>query len=148
LQEYEFDIKHKSGSCHPDADCLSRSLPNDATTEDTSSNEYDEDNIPVHNEFSPSRTTIDTSISQINAVQTRAQKAALNNSPSTSTLCPPTITSTILSPITTSVEPHIPSLIPGFDYTKIPQGQETDPIAQQRISEMQQYPNTHSAFVV
>ncbi|CAF1579968.1 unnamed protein product, partial [Didymodactylos carnosus] len=37
LQEYEFDIKHKGGSCHLDADCLSRSLPNDATTEDTSS---------------------------------------------------------------------------------------------------------------
>jgi hypothetical protein len=54
LQEYEFDIVHKRGSCHLDARCLSRSVRSDHISDDVNRDEYDEDNIPAHNEFRPS----------------------------------------------------------------------------------------------
>jgi transposase InsO family protein len=142
LQEYDFDIKHKSGSCHLDADCLSRSIsPNDAT-ENHSINEHDEDNIPIHNEFRPIFQLNKTDISQINVVQTRAQKAALDDFSSTSAVtskCQPT---TILAD---SSDPPPPL---GFDYTKISQEQSTDPTVQRRIREIQQHPNNYPSFVV
>jgi transposase InsO family protein len=140
LQEYEFDIVHKSGSCHLDADCLSRSVSPDNLTEDISYDENDEDNIPAHNEFRPLLTSNDLKTSRNNAVQTRGQKAALNNmsSPSTSK---PQITTT---PIECSSSPSKP----GFDYMQIPQQQLTDPLIQQQIGEIQEHPNKYSSFVV
>ena len=140
LQEYEFDIKHKSGSCHLDADCLSRSVSSDNSTEDANFDEHDEDTIPVHNEFRPYGTANNINISQNNAVQTRAQTSMLNQIPSTSISKPETISA--------SIESNCSISKPGFDYMKIPQHQLTDPLIQQRIHDIQQNPSRYSSFVV
>ncbi|CAF4291539.1 unnamed protein product, partial [Rotaria magnacalcarata] len=68
LQEFDFDIKHKSGSCHLDADCLSRAISSKHTNDDINDNEYNEDNIPLHNEFRPSTIENAIHISHNNAV--------------------------------------------------------------------------------
>jgi transposase InsO family protein len=140
LQEYEFDIVHKSGSCHRDADCLSRSVPSDQMVESNGIGEYDEDNIPAHNEFRPLHPSNTTNVSQNNIVQTRAQRAALNHT------SPPRASTPHIS--TTSIKSKSPTPQPGFDYMKIPQQQLTDPLIQQRISEIQEYSDKYPSFVI
>ncbi|CAF3637281.1 unnamed protein product [Rotaria sp. Silwood1] len=145
LQEYEFDIQHKSGLCHLDADCLSRCISSTDTPDDVNNDEHNEDTIPAHNEFRPSL------ISQNNAVQTRAQKAALDNASKpksiTSSKPQPTTTSTP-QPTTPSPESNNSSSTLGFNYLKIPQQQLLDPFIQQRIHEIKQHPGDYPLFVV
>ena len=140
LQEYEFDIKHKSGPCHSDADCLSRSISTNDITDDVNSEEHDEDQISLHNEFRPLLVSNDVNTSKANAVQTRAQKAALNNTLSAS--------KSATQAATIPTESRIPTPQPGFDYLKIPKQQLTDSFIQQRIQAIQQHPNSYPSFVV
>ncbi|CAF4174508.1 unnamed protein product, partial [Rotaria sordida] len=143
LQEYEFDIKHKNGSCHLDADCLSRSLSLTDTRENINDDEHNEDTIPAHNAFRPSFLLNNTYISQNNAVQTRAQKAALSK---LYQLQP--VTTSNPRPIATSVESNNSHLTPGFDYLKLSQQQLRDPLIQQRIHAIRQHPSSYPSFVV
>jgi hypothetical protein len=128
LQEYEFDIKHKSVACHLDADCLSRTMSPNNIAEDLDENEHDEDNIPIHNKFRPLINLNNSNTSQNNAVQTRAQKTTMNNTLSIPT-SHPTIIAKKLELTTTSMEPNISSAESGFDYLKIPQLQLTDQLS-------------------
>ncbi|CAF3185131.1 unnamed protein product [Rotaria sp. Silwood2] len=124
LQEYEFDSQHKSGSCHLDADCLLRCISSTYMSNNVNDDDHNEDTIPAHNEFRPSFTPNNTHTSQNNAVQTRAQTAALDNASKpksiTSSKSQPTISST-LQPITSSFAFNSSSSTLGFNYSKIPQ---------------------------
>ncbi|CAF1098166.1 unnamed protein product [Rotaria sp. Silwood1] len=142
LQEYDFDIKHKSGSCHLDADCLSRSTPTNDMINNPDNDDHNEDNIPLHNEFRPSTISNNTNTSYNNAVQTRAQKSALNN-----TLSIPKSKSQATATSIKFKSNNSTSQL-GFDYLKIPQQQLVDPLIQKRIHEIQEHPNNYPSFVV
>ncbi|CAF3176291.1 unnamed protein product [Rotaria socialis] len=147
LQEFDFDIKHKSGSCHLDADCLSRAISSKHTNDDINDNEYNEDNIPLHNEFRPSTIENDIHISHNNAVQTRAQKAILDNESNRQRN--PILTSQLQhQSIPTSVQAQDSPSQPGFNHMNISRQQLNDPLIQHRIFEIHQHPSKYPLFVV
>ncbi|CAF2105875.1 unnamed protein product [Rotaria magnacalcarata] len=125
-----------------DADCLSRAISSKHTKNDISDNEYNEDNIPLHNEFRTSTIENDIHISHNNAVQTRAQKAIVDNESNRQRN--PIITSQLQHQFNHKIHHHNRDL----DHMHISRQQLNDPLIQHRILEMHQHPSKYPLFAV